>query len=211
MQTPTNNTPTIQTATGPITVSETTAAILTGSADKAKAQKAKAAKPAPAKPVKAAPKSDKPKRDTKPANKPASSDKAAARAALATAINADRQTAFTLFNKLSTSESIPVKPFAAFAKSYKADCPFVAGAAKPTPRRCAAIVVACLASKQAITNGAKFPRRFNMRGSEYCIDNSGIKHNQAAGIIRYSAKTETITIIKADLIAGQCKLAGFSI
>lgn len=150
-----------------------------------------------------------PTKNTKPATAPAT-DKAAERAALVTRLAAERKTAFDVFTKLSASVSIPVKPVAGF-KAYKRDVPASFTGATPTPRRAAAIYIALLASGGKLETGVSFPRKFEMRGASYCLDNGAIKRCTEAGLITYAAATETVTIRDHKLIAAAIKTAGFKL
>lgn len=137
-------------------------------------------------------------------------DKAAEREALVKRIASERKTAFDVFTKLSASVSIPIKPVAAF-KAYKRDVPATFTGASPTPRRAAAIYIALLANGGKLETGAKFPRKFDMRGAAYCLDNGAIKRCTEAGIITYDSKTETVTVRDHKLIASAIKTAGFKL
>ena len=138
-------------------------------------------------------------------------DKAADRAALAKRIGAERDTAYNVFTKLSAlTVSVPIKPVAGF-KAYKRDVPASFIGASPTPRRAAAIYIAALASGVKLADKAKFPRKFKMRGADYCLDNGAIKRCTQAGLITYDAKSETVTIASAALISAQIKTTGFKL
>ena len=138
-------------------------------------------------------------------------DKAADRAALAKRIQAERDTAYSVFTKLSElTISIPLKPVAGF-KAYKQANHAIANGASPTPRRAAAIYIAALASGVKLADNAKFPRKFKMRGAEYCLDNGAITRCTEAGLITYNSKTETVTIANAADISAQIKTTGFKL
>ena len=138
-------------------------------------------------------------------------DKTADRAALAKRIQAERNTAYSVFTKLSElTVSVPLKPVAGF-KAYKRDIPASFIGASPTPRRAAAIYIAALASGVKLADKAKFPRKFKMSGADYCLDNGAIKRCTEAGLITYDAKSETVTISSAALISAQIKTTGFKL
>lgn len=162
--------------------------------NKATAQQA-AAKPAP-----------KAKAATKPA-----SDKKAEREALSALIAAERKTASDVFAKLSESVSVPVKSFAAFKRTYKRDVTAHAIGRKPTPRQAAALYVALIANGGKLADNAKFPRKFEMRGASYAIENGALSDAIASGLATYDTQTETVTIANAANISAQIKTTGFNI
>ena len=156
---------------------------------------------AKAKPAKA---SAAPKADT-------SADKAAARLALATRIASERKTAGEIFATLSGAVSVPVKPLAAFKRSYKRDVTAHAIGRKPSARQAAALYVALTASKAKLTDGAKFPRQFTMRGATYAIENGALSDAIASGLAAYDSASETVTLRNAAELQSQIKTAGFKL
>ena len=169
---------------------------------------------------KTAPKSaPKPKRAPKPkppavaaqAPKASSADKAQARAALATRIAGERKTAGDIFAKLSSAVSIPVKPLAAFKRTYKRDVTAHAIGRKPSARQAAALYVALTASKAKLADGAKFPRQFTMRVATYAIENGALSDAIASGLAAYDSASETITLRNAAELQSQIKTAGFKL
>lgn len=164
-------------------------------------------KATPAK-AKATPKRVKPA--PKAAAKPAV-DKAAEREALATRIAAERKTASDVFHKLSESVSVPVKPLSAFKRSYKRDVTAHAIGRKPSPRQAAALFVALTAANAKLTDNAKFPRKFEMRGASYAIENGALSDAIASGLASYDSASETITLRNAAELQSQIKTTGFRI
>lgn len=152
-----------------------------------------------------------PKPKQQAAAKAPKADKAAERAALAKRIESESKTAFTLFTKLSSeSVSIPIKPLAGF-KAYNAALAPTFTGAKPTPRRAAAVYIAALASGVTVKNGATFPRKFKMRGADYCLDNGAVTRCTQAGLITYDAKSETCTIANATAVTSAIRTTGFKL
>ena len=138
-------------------------------------------------------------------------DKTAERAALAKHLAQARIDVHGVFTKLSElTISIPLKPVAGF-KAYKQANHAIANGANPTPRRAAAIYIAALASGVKLADKATFPRKFKMRGAEYCLDNGAITRCTEAGLITYNSKTETVTIANAADISAQIKTTGFKL
>lgn len=167
-----------------------------------------------------------PKANNTPANAPATpvnapapvqaanapkANKAAERAALTARIATERKTATAVFAKLSEAISIPVKPLAAYAKQYEKTCTAHPIGRKPSARQAAALYVALTAAGVKLADGAAFPRKFDMRGAAYAIENGVLRSAISAKLCTYNSKTETITITKAATIAGQIKTAGFTI
>ena len=161
----------------------------------------------------------KPKRAPKPkpnAAKPVAAqapkpDAAQARIALAAQIATERKTAGDVFAKLSDAVSGPVKPLAAFKRTYKRDVTAHAIGRKPSARQAAALYVALTASKAKLTDGAKFPRQFTMRGATYAIENGALSDAIASGLATYDSASETVTLRNAAELQSQIKTAGFSI
>lgn len=146
-------------------------------------------KPSSAKPRKPAPKAaDKPKADKPDA------------AALAALIAEQRRHAGAVFAKLSDAVSVPVKPFAAFKRTYKRDVQAHAIGRKPSIRQAAALAVALTASGKALRDGATFPRRFTLNGAEYAIENGALSDAIASGLATYDSATETVTLKRASEI-----------
>lgn len=163
---------------------------------KAPAKPATAAKPAPvaaAKPVQSA------------------ADKQAAREALAKRIAAERKTAADIFAQASDAVSVPVKTLAAFKRTYKRECSPHAIGRKPSVRQAAALAVAFAAAKTAIADGATAPRKFEMRGASYAIENGALSDCLASGLATYDSASETITIANADEIAAQIGAIGIKL
>lgn len=113
------------------------------------------------------------KSNAKPAPKRKPAPKAAAKPAadkpdalaLAKRIAGERKTAASIFAQAKTaSVSIPVKPISAYGKTYKRDVTAHAIGRKPSPRQAAALAVAAAAAGIKISDGATFPRKFEMRG-----------------------------------------------
>mgnify|MGYP005864613021 CR=1 FL=1 len=138
-------------------------------------------------------------------------DKAAERDALAKRIANERETADQIFRKLSESVSVPIKPLSAFAKSYRKTIPASVTGTKATPRRAAAVYIAALAGKAKLANGSSFPRKFKLRGVDYCLDNGAILRCQQAGIITYNSENESVTITDAKAITTAIRTTGFKL
>lgn len=133
---------------------------------------------------------------------PAKPAKAAERAAFAERIAAERASASQLFAAFdAASVSVPVKPLAAFLRSYKRDISAHAIGRKPSVRQAAALAVACLAGGKPVKNGSTFKRKFDHAGTSYAIENGALSDCLASGLATYNAKTETITIRNAAEIA----------
>lgn len=146
----------------------------------------------------------------KAAAKPAI-DKAAEREALSTRIAAERKTAHDVFVKLSESVSIPVKSLAAFKRTYRRDVTAHAIGRKPSPRQAAALYVALTAAGGKLADNAAFPRKFEMRGASYAIENGALSDCIASGLAAYDIATETVTIRNAAELSAQIKTTGFTI
>ena len=168
----------------------------------------KANNPAPKASPKHAPKRKPAAVAAKPAAKPAV-DKAAQREALSARIAAERKTANDVFAKLSEAVSVPVKTLAAFKRSYKRDVTAHAIGRKPSPRQAAALYVALTASGGKLADNATFPRKFEMRGASYAIENGALSDAIASGLASYDSKAENVTICNAAEISAQIKTAGF--
>lgn len=166
----------------------------------AKTTKAQA-KPAPKRNAKA---------ETKAAAKPAT-DKTAEREALTARIASERKTANDVFAKLSQSVSVPVKTLAAFKRSYKRTVTAHAIGRKPSPRQAAALYVALTASGGKLSDNVTFPRKFEMRGASYAIENGALSDAIASGLASYDSAAETVTIRNAAELSAQIKTAGFTI
>ena len=90
-------------------------------------------------------------------------------------IAGERKTAASIFAQAKTaSVSIPVKPISAYGKTYKRDVTAHAIGRKPSPRQAAALAVAAAAAGIKISDGATFPRKFEMRGAAYAIENGAL-------------------------------------
>jgi len=146
----------------------------------------------------------------KPAAAP-KADAAQARAAIAAQIATERKTASDVFAKLSSAVSVPVKPLAAFKRTYKRDVSAHAIGRKPSARQAAALYVALTASKAKLADGVKFPRQFTIRGATYAIENGALSDAIASGLCTYNAATETITLRSAAELQSQIKTTGFNI
>lgn len=146
----------------------------------------------------------------KAAAKPAV-DKAAQREALSTRIASERKTANDVFHKLSESVSVPVKTLSAFKRTYKQTVTAHAIGRKPSPRQAAALYVALTASGGKLADNVSFPRKFEMRGASYAIENGALSDAIASGLATYDSKAETITIRNAAEISGQIKTTGFKL
>lgn len=155
-------------------------------------------------------KAAKPAAQAKAAAKPAA-DKAAEREALTTRIAAERKTASETFAKLSSAVSVPVKTLAAFKRSYKRDVSAHAIGRKPSPRQAAALFVALTAADAKLADGAKFPRKFKMRGADYAIENGALSDAIASGLCAYDSASETVTLRNAAELQSQIKTTGFKI
>jgi hypothetical protein len=151
-----------------------------------------------------------PKAPVKAAAKPAV-DKAAEREALSTRIAAERKTAHSVFTQLSESVSIPVKSLAAFKRTYKRDVTAHAIGRKPSPRQAAALYVALTASGGKLADNVAFPRKFEMRGASYAIENGALSDAIASGLAAYDSKAETVTIRNAAELSAQIKTTGFKL
>ena len=159
----------------------------------------------------AAPKAaNKPAPKAQAAAKPAV-DKAAEREALSTRIAAERKTAHAVFTQLSESVSIPVKSLAAFKRTYKRDVTAHAIGRKPSPRQAAALYVALTASGGKLADNVAFPRKFEMRGASYAIENGALSDAIASGLAAYDIATESVTIRNAAEISAQIKTTGFKL
>lgn len=147
----------------------------------------------------------------KPATEAKPRDKAAERKAEAAAITAERNTAATVFAKLSDAISVPIKPKRAFA--YRADVPPHSIGRKPSPRQAAAIAVAVAASGKPLADGLAVPRVFTMRGATYAVENGALADMQRSGLADYCGKTETITVRNSAELRSQLgkKLSGFKL
>ena len=161
-------------------------------------------------PAKAAPKAAPKAVQAKAAAKPAV-DKAAERAALTTRIAAERKAANTVFAQLSDAVSVPVKTLAAFKRTYKRDVTAHAIGRKPSPRQAAALYVALVASGGKLADNAKFPRKFEMRGASYAIENGALSDAIASGLAAYDSASETVTLRNAAELQAQIKTTGFTI
>lgn len=146
----------------------------------------------------------------KAAAKPAT-DKAAERTALAARIASERKTANDVFHKLSQSVSVPIKTLAAYKRTYKRDVSAHAIGRKPSPRQAAALYVALTASGVKLADNAKFPRKFEMRGAPYTVENGALSDAIASGLAAYDSASETITLRNASELQSQIKTAGFAI
>jgi len=138
-------------------------------------------------------------------------DKAAEREALSTRIAAERKTANTVFAQLSDAVSVPVKTLAAFKRTYKRDVTAHAIGRKPSPRQAAALYVALIANGGKLADNATFPRKFEMRGASYAIENGALSDAIASGLASYDSKAETVTIRNAAELSAQIKTTGFAI
>ena len=167
-----------------------------------KQAKTPAAKSAP----KAAPKAAQAKAATAP-----KIDKQAERAALSARIAAERKTAGEIFAQLSDAVSVPVKTLAAFKRSYKRDVTAHAIGRKPSPRQAAALYVALAAHGAKLADGAQFPRKFEMRGASYAIENGALSDCIASGLASYDVKSETVTLRNAAELQAQIKTTGFKL
>jgi len=146
----------------------------------------------------------------KAAAKPAV-DKAAQREALSARIASERKTANDIFHKLSESVSVPVKTLSAFKRTYKRDVTAHAIGRKPSPRQAAALYVALTASGGKLADNVSFPRKFEMRGASYAIENGALSDAIASGLASYDSKAETITIRNAAELSAQIKTTGFKL
>lgn len=166
------------------------------------AKAATATKAAPKKPAaKAAPKAKPaPIKAAAPA-KPAVKKPDAA--ALAAELASQRKHANAVFAKLNSAVSVPVKPFAAFKRTYKADVQAHAIGRKPSARQAAALAVALTASGKQLRDNVSFPRKFTMQNDEYAIENGALSSAISAGLATYDSATETVTIVKAAEIKSQ--------
>lgn len=146
----------------------------------------------------------KPVRTRKPKAKPVtvetSEPTAAERAALITQQHADADAFFRQFQP--DTASVAVKLFATFRKSYKADPggARASAASGDKMRPAATSIAAFVATGKALRNGSKAPRRFMLNGTEYCIENGGLRRALGNGFIAYDPATETITIRDIDAI-----------
>lgn len=156
--------------------------------------------------AKAAPKAAPVKAAAKPAI-----DKAAEREALSKRIAAERKTAHSVFTQLSESVSIPVKSLAAFKRTYKRDVTAHAIGRKPSPRQAAALYVALTASGGKLADNVSFPRKFEMRGASYAIENGALSDAIASGLAAYDIATETVSIRNAAELSAQIKTTGFKL
>lgn len=138
-------------------------------------------------------------------------DKAAARAALATVIADQRETASDIFAQLSSAVSIPIKSLAAYKRTYKRHVTAHVIGRNPKPRQAAALYVALIANGAALADGATFSRKFDMRGAAYAIENGALSDCIASGLCAYDSASETVTLLNAAEISGQIKTAGFNI
>lgn len=131
-------------------------------------------------------------------------DKAAARAAFAATVAADRKQAATTHGTFDpASVSIPVKSFAAFKRSYKRDVTAHAIGRKPSQRQAAALTFACLAASKPIADKATFARRFTHNGHEFAIENGALSDAIASGLCTYNGPADTVTIANAAEIQSQ--------
>jgi len=128
---------------------------------------------------------------------------AATETTLAERIAEQRATAKAVYMQLSSAVSVPVKPFDAFRKTYKTDVSAHAIGRKPSPRQAAALAVALAASGKKLANGVTFPRKFEMRGNIYAIENGALSDALASGLAKYDAKRETVTIPNAAELSSQ--------
>ena len=170
----------------------------------------KANNPAPKASPKPAPKRKPAAVAAKPAAKPAV-DKAAQREALSARIASERKTANDVFHKLSSAVSVPVKTLAAFKRTYKRDVTAHAIGRKPSPRQAAALYVALTAANVKLADNAKFPRKFEMRGASYAIENGALSDAIASGLAAYDSASETVTLRNAAELQAQIKTAGFTL
>lgn len=138
-------------------------------------------------------------------------DKAAERAALATRIAAERKTAGAVFSKLSDAVSVPIKPLSAYSKTYKRNVTAHAIGRGPSPRQAAALYVALIAANGKLANGATFPRKFDIRGVSYAVENGVLSSAISAGLCTYDTKAETITLRNANELQSQIKTTGFKL
>lgn len=138
-------------------------------------------------------------------------DKAAEREALTKRIAAERVAAADVFGKLSEAVSVPVKPLSSFKRTYKRDVTAHAVGRKPSPRQAAALYVALAASGTKLADNAKFPRKFEMRGAQYAIENGALSDAIASGLAAYDSDSETVTLRNAAELQSQIKTTGFRI
>jgi hypothetical protein len=170
---------------------------------------------APAETAKPKTRATKPKAETvaKPktrARKP-KADKAAERKAISERIAAERATAASVFAQASDAVSVPVKSLAAFKRTYKRDITAHAIGRKPSVRQAAALAIAIAANGKPAIDGLQFPRKFDMRGAQFAIENGCLSDCIASGLATYNAKTETVTLRNAAELQSQIGSIGIKL
>jgi len=130
-------------------------------------------------------------------------DKQADKLALATRIQAERASATVILAKLCDAVSNPVKSYAAYSKTYKAQCAPHAIGRGPSPRQAAALYIALAASGKSLADNVTMPRKFTIGGTSYCIENGVLSSALSAGLATYDSASETIKISNANEIKSQ--------